>query len=185
MQYCSLQHQTLLLSPVTSTTGYCFCFGSKEYNQSGFGVDHLVISSCRVFSCIIGSGCFLCPVCSLGKTLLAFALLHSVFQGQIFLLLKVFLDFLLLHSSPLQCKGHLFCMLVLEGLVGLHRTVWLQLLQHYCSEHRFGLPWYWIVCLGNEPRSFCHFWDCIQVLHLGLLMTMMDTPFLLRDSCPQ
>ena len=28
VQYCSLQHQTLLLSPVTSTTGYCFCFGS-------------------------------------------------------------------------------------------------------------------------------------------------------------
>ena len=27
-QYCSLQHLTLLLSPVTSTTGYCFCFGS-------------------------------------------------------------------------------------------------------------------------------------------------------------
>ena len=28
MQYCSLQHQTLLPSPVSSTTGYCFCFGS-------------------------------------------------------------------------------------------------------------------------------------------------------------
>ena len=28
MQYCSLQHQTLLLSPVTSTTGYSFCVGS-------------------------------------------------------------------------------------------------------------------------------------------------------------
>ena len=28
MQYCSLQNQTLLLSPVTSTTGCCFCFGS-------------------------------------------------------------------------------------------------------------------------------------------------------------
>ena len=28
MQYCSLQHQTLLLSPVTSTAGYCFFFGS-------------------------------------------------------------------------------------------------------------------------------------------------------------
>ena len=27
MQYCSLQHQTLLLSPVTSTIRYCFCFG--------------------------------------------------------------------------------------------------------------------------------------------------------------
>ena len=28
MQYCSLQHQILLLSPVTPTTGHCFSFGS-------------------------------------------------------------------------------------------------------------------------------------------------------------
>ena len=28
MQYCSLQHRILLLSPITSTAGYCFCFGS-------------------------------------------------------------------------------------------------------------------------------------------------------------
>ena len=28
MQYCSLQHRTLLLSPVRSTAGYCFYFGS-------------------------------------------------------------------------------------------------------------------------------------------------------------
>ena len=28
MQYCSLQHRTLLLSSVTSTAGYCVCFGS-------------------------------------------------------------------------------------------------------------------------------------------------------------
>ena len=28
MQSCSLQHQTFLPSPVTSTTGCCFCFGS-------------------------------------------------------------------------------------------------------------------------------------------------------------
>ena len=28
MQYCSLQHWTFLLSPVTSTIGCCFCFGS-------------------------------------------------------------------------------------------------------------------------------------------------------------
>ena len=41
-------------------------------------------------------------LCSLGKTLLAFALFHSVLQGQICLLLQVFLDFLLLLSSPLQ-----------------------------------------------------------------------------------
>ena len=28
MQYCSLQHWNLLLSPVTSTNGWCCCFGS-------------------------------------------------------------------------------------------------------------------------------------------------------------
>ena len=28
LQYCSLQHQTSLLSPVTSTTGHCFHVGS-------------------------------------------------------------------------------------------------------------------------------------------------------------
>ena len=58
------------------------------------------MSMFRVFSCVVGRECLLWPVSSLGKTLLYFALLHSVLQGQIFLLLQVFLDFLLLHSSP-------------------------------------------------------------------------------------
>jgi len=40
--------------------------------------------------------------------LLAFAPLHFVLQGQTCLLLQGFLDFLLLHSSPLWWKGHLF-----------------------------------------------------------------------------
>ena len=35
---------------------------------------------CRVVSCGVGRGCLQWPVCSLGKTLLAFALLHSVFS---------------------------------------------------------------------------------------------------------
>ena len=71
----------------------------------------------RVFSCVVGRGCLLWPVRSLGKTLLAFALLHSILQGQISLLLQVLLDFLLLHSSPLSWKGHLFWVLVLEDLI--------------------------------------------------------------------
>ena len=113
--------------------------------------------SCAVFSCVVGRGCLLWPVCSLGKTVLAFALFHFVFQVQICLLLQVFLDFLLLHYSPLSWKGHLFWLFVLDGLVGLHRTVKLQLLQHYWSGHRLGLSWYWLFCLGNEERSFCRF----------------------------
>ena len=69
-------------------------------------------------------------VCSFDETLLWFALLHFALQGQICLLLQVSLDFLLLHSSPLWWKGHLWQVLVLEGLIGLHRTVQLQLLGH-------------------------------------------------------
>ena len=76
----------------------------------------------RVFSCVVGRRCLLWPVHSLGKTLLAFALLHSLLKGQVCLLLQVSLDFLLLHSSPLSWKGELFQALGLEGLVGLHRT---------------------------------------------------------------
>ena len=33
----------------------------------------------------------------------------------------------------------------------------------YWSVYWLGLLWYWMVCLGNEQRSFCHFWDCSQV----------------------
>ena len=56
---------------------------------------------------------------SLSKTLFAFALLHYALQAQICLLLQVFLDFLLLHSSPLKCKRHLLGVLVLKCLVGI------------------------------------------------------------------
>ena len=122
------------------------------------------MSMCRVFSCVVGRECLLWPVHSLGKTLLAFSLLHFVLQCQACLLLQVSLDFLLLHSSPLWWKGQLFFFLVfiLEGLVGLHRSVQHQLLWHLWLGHRLGLLWYWMICLGKEQRSFCHFWDCIQ-----------------------
>ena len=63
---------------------------------------------CVVFSYVVGRACLLWPVHSLGKTVLVFALLHFVLQGQICLLLQVSLDFLLLLSSPLSWKGHLF-----------------------------------------------------------------------------
>ena len=90
-----------------------------------------MISTCRIVCCVVGRWCFLWLVCSLDKTLLAFALLHFVFQGQTCLLLQVSLNFLLLHSNPLWWKGHLFLVLVLEGVVCLYRTGQLQLLQPY------------------------------------------------------
>ena len=127
---------------------------------------------CRVFSCVVGRGCLLWLVHSLGKTLLAFSLIHFVFHGQTSLLLQVSLDFLLLHSNPLWWKGHLFLLLVLEGLVGLHRTV--QLLRHLWLRHSLGLLWYWIALEMNQDHSVV----------FETLLTMRATPFLLRDCCP-
>ena len=121
----------------TVSSQSCFCWLNInfsifrcKYNQSDFDIDHLVTSMCKVISFVTGRGCLLWPVPSLDKTLLAFALLHFVLQDQTCLLLQVSLDFLLLHSSPLWWKGHPLGVLVLEGLVGYHRTFQLQLLQH-------------------------------------------------------
>ena len=113
---------------------------------------------CVVFSCVAGRGCLLWPMHFLGKTLLVFALFHSIFQ--LCFLPAIYLG----PKTTLSFLG----MLVLKGLVGLHRTIQLQLLQRYCLGHRLGLPWCWMVCLGNEQRSLYHSWDCIQALHFRL-----------------
>ena len=126
------------------------------------------MSMCRVFSCVVGRGCLLWPVHSLGKTLLAFVLFHPVFRGLICLLLQVFLTSYFCIPDPYNEKDVFFAVLVLKRLVGLHRTIQLQLLQHYWLGHRLGSSWYWMLCLINEQGSFWHFWDCIQVLHFKL-----------------
>ena len=55
-------------------------------------------------------------------------------------------------QSPIM-KRTSFLVLVLKGLVDLHRTIQLQLLQHYWLGHRLGLLWYWMVCFGNRDHS--------------------------------
>ena len=47
-----------------------FSLDCKEYNQSDFSIDNLVVSMCRVFSFVVGRRCLLWPVHSLGKTLI-------------------------------------------------------------------------------------------------------------------
>ena len=72
--------------------------------QSYFDTDHLMMSMCRVISCVFRRGCLLC----LDRTLLAFAQLHFVLQGQTCLLLQVSLDFLLLFQSPMMKRTSFF-----------------------------------------------------------------------------
>ena len=52
-------------------------------------------------------------------------------------------------------KDIFFWVFILEGLVSLHRTIQVQLLQHYLLGHRLGLSWYWMVALEmNRDHSF-------------------------------
>ena len=135
------------------------------------------MSMCRVFSCVVGRGCLLCPVYSLGKTHISLCSVSfcnprpnlSVTPGVSWLPTFAFQTPIMKKTSFLgvsskrSCRGK-----KKKGLVGLHRTVQLQLLQRSWLGHRLGLPWYWLVCLEKEQRSFCHFWDCIQLLHFRL-----------------
>ena len=65
----------------------------------------------------------------IGKTLLAFILLHLVLQGKIYLLFWYLLTSYF-YIPVSYNEEDIFWVLALEGLVGLHRTVQLQLLQH-------------------------------------------------------
>ena len=66
------------------------------------------------------------------QTLLAFALLHSAFQCQNACYSRYFLTSYFCFPVPCNEKDILFWgVLVLKGLVGLHRTIQIQLFQHY------------------------------------------------------
>ena len=56
---------------------------------------------------------------------------------------------------PYDEKGFFFFwMFIVEGLVGLHRTVQVSSsLQHYWLGHTLILQWYWTVCFGNRDLS--------------------------------
>ena len=127
------------------------------------------MSMCKVVSCVVAKWWLLWPLCSLGRILLVFVLLHFVFQGQPYSFLHVSLDFLLLHSNPLWWIGHLFLVSVLGGLLDFHRSDQLELLWHLYLGCRLGLL---LNCLP---------WKRIEIILLFLRLhasTAFQTPLL-------
>ena len=61
----------------------------------------------------------------------AFSWENSVSLCPAYLLLHVSLDFYFCIPVPFDEEDIFFWVLVLEGLIGLHRTIQFQLLQHY------------------------------------------------------
>ena len=177
----------MIWATVVSRSCFCWLYRASPSSTTKNRINLILVLT--IWGCphvesllFVGKGCLLWPLCSLDKTLLAFDLLHFVFLGQISCNSRYLLSSTFAFQSPMMKKTS-FLVLVLEGLVGLHRTSRLQLLQYQWLGHRLGLLWCWMVCPGNEPKSFFCFWDCTQELHCGLLLTMRAIPFLLRDSC--
>ena len=77
-----------------------------------------------------------------------------------------------------------FLVLALEGVVGLHRTGQLQFLQHQCLGIDLDYSDIeWFALEMNQDHSFLRLH--LSIASQTLLLTMMATPFLLRNSCPQ
>ena len=110
------------------------------------------MSMCRVFSCVVGRGCFLWPVHFLGKTIIRLcpASFRIPRPNLPVTPSRCFLTSYFCIPVPYNEKDIFFGVLVLKGLVGLHKTIQLQLLHHYWLGHRLGLLWYWMVCLGKN-----------------------------------
>ena len=147
------------------------------------------MSICRVISYVARIGCLIWPVCSLGKTLLAFAWLHFVLQGQTCLLLQVSLDFLL-HtvlydekdifffffffavSSRRSCRSWENHSTSASVALVVEAETWITVVFN-------GLPWKWteiiLLFLILHPSTTFQ----------TLLLTLRTTLFLLRDSCLQ
>ena len=137
------------------------------------------MSMCRVFSCVVGRG--FAMVCYDQCVLLAklyqpcpasFRIPRPnlpVTPGVSWLPTFAF-------QSPIM-KRTSFWVLVLEGLVGLHRTVHLQLLQPYCLGHTWinvilnGLPW------KQTEMILLFFRLHPSTAFRTLLLTMMATHF--------
>ena len=153
--------------------------------QSDFGIDHLVTSLCRDVSWVVGKGCLLWPACSLDKTVSLCTDSFCSPRPNLSVILGTSWLPAFAFQSPVM-KRTSFLVLVLEDLVGLHRTSQLQFLWYQWLEHRLGLLWCWMVCLWKQTEIILSFLQLHpKTSFQTLLLSMRATPFLLRDSCPQ
>ena len=99
----------MIWATVNSQSGFCWLYRASpslaaENIINLILVDHLVMSMCIIFSCVVGKVCLLWPGYSLFKTLISPCPTHSVLQGQICWLFQVFLHFLLCIPVPYNEK---------------------------------------------------------------------------------
>ena len=130
---------------------------------------------CRVIFCVVGRGCLLWSVYSLGKTLSAFALLYSVPQ-------RPNLDTQTPGFSCLPTFAFQSLMMKRASFFGVssrrsNRSLFLQVLIEPFSFSFFDISGWGIdldycdaewFALETSQDNSVFFWDCTQILHFGL-----------------
>ena len=154
MQYCSLQHRILLLSPVTSTAGYCFCFGSIP---SFFLELYLHWSPVAYWaSTDLGKFLFHYPI------ILPFHTVHEVLKARI---LKWFA--IPFSSGPHSVRPLHHDLPLLGGPIG-HKVSFIELDKAVVPVIRLtSFLWLWFHCLPSDALSQ-HLPSYLGFSYLGL-----------------
>ena len=178
----------------TASSSSCFCWlyrvspslAAKNIINLILVLTIVVMSMCRVFSCVLGRGYFLWPVVSLGKIGKLWPASFCTVRPNLPVTPGVsWLPTFAFQSPIMKRTFFFFLVLVLEGLVGLYRTVQLQLLQHYWLGHSLDycdIEWF---ALERNRVILLFLRLHPSTAFQTLLLTLMATPFLLRDSWPQ
>ena len=112
-------------------------FGYKKYNQSDFGIEHLLMSMCKVASCVVEKGFAMTSAFSWQNSASFYPASFCSLRPNLPVTPGISWLPTLAFQFPVMNRIS-FLVLVLEGLVGLHRTDQLQLLQHPWLGHRLG-----------------------------------------------
>ena len=110
----------------------------KEHNQSCFSIELLVISMCGAISWVVRKACLLWPGCSLDEPL--FPLLCFTLYSNV--KLAYYSGYVLISYFCIPMKRMSSLVLVL-GIVGIHRSSQLQLRSHQWLGCRLELQWCW------------------------------------------
>ena len=159
MSYCSLQHWTLFLSPVPSTTGYCFCFGS-------------------IASFFLELSLFWSPVAYWAPTDLE----SSFFNILSFCLFILFMGFSrqeywsgLLFPSPVDHILSDLSAMTRPSWVAPHGMAWFHWVRHDCGPviRLAGFLWLWFqsVCPLMPSQNTYHLTWVSLTLDIGYLFT--------------
>ena len=145
-----------------------YMFSSKEYNQSHFSTDHLLISTCRVISCVVGRGCLLWLVHSLGKTVSLCLATFCYSKAKLACNSSCLLTSYFYIPVSYDKKDFFFLVLVLEGLA--HKGSFSQ--SCFSSRH----VWTWEL---DHKKAEC---QRIDVFKLWCWRRLLRVPWTARRS---